>query len=123
MTPIFLILQSIYLQFDNFCSTQVGEGTDSFFEACKLDGQFLQSALTPFVFVSGGLLPVVFWGVVILVSYLRYHNALLSAMIGLPILLTSAIILPEAAVPYVFLMVATGVACAIFILIWKIPRD
>ena len=123
MIPILFFLQSVYLQFDSFCATQVGPGAGNFFENCKLDEQFLQTALTPFVFVTGGLLPLIFWGVIIMVSYLRYHNALLSAMIGIPVLFTSAIILPELAVGYVYLMIASAVACGLFILIWKIPRD
>ena len=123
MTLLLLLLQNIYLQFDSFCATQVGPGAGNFFENCKLDEQFLQTSLTPFVFVSGGLLPLIFWGVIIMVSYLRYHNAILSAMIGIPVLFASAIILPEVAVGYVYLMIVSGVACALFILIWKIPRD
>ena len=123
MTPILLMLQSIYLQFNNFCSSKVGPGAGNFFENCKLDDQFLQTALSPFVFVSGGLLPLVFWGIIIMISYLRYHNALLSAMVGIPVLFTSAIVVPDAAIGYIFLMIVSGFACAVFVLIWKIPRD
>lgn len=106
--------------FDRFCSANA---TGSIIKNCRLDERFLQGAIEPFMFVTGGYMPIIFWGVIVLISYIRYHNAVLSAMVGIPIFLTSAILLPEQAQGYVFLLIGSAVATALFILIWKIPRD
>lgn len=119
-------LEIIFLQalfdFTEVCAGNIGDD-ETIIEACRFDTEFLQSTLIPFNLVTGGLLPAIFWGVIALAVYIKYHNFILSAMIGVPIMLTASFALPQYAEIYFSILLIIGVAVTIFILIWKVPRD
>ena len=121
-----MMLESIRLQslfdFDDVCAGQA-ENATSLIETCRLDTEFLQSSLIAFNLVTGGMLGVIFWAVIALSVYLKYGNFILSALVGVPILMTAAIALPTHSDIYVGILLALGIAVTIFVVIWKIPRD
>jgi len=73
--------------------------------------------------VTGGFLGLIFWGVICIATYLKYHNAMISLLVGVPILMGSAIAIPSSFEIYIGMLAATAVAVSVFILWWKIPRD
>ena len=103
-----------------FCSEKVG---GSFLQNCALDTDFLRQSILPFIFVSGGYFILIFWAVIVLTSYVKYKNAMLTAMLGITVLFTGHIILPIESYTPVYILTAFAVCCAVVILIWRIPRD
>lgn len=108
--------------FGSICAGQVQDGS-TIIEQCRFDENFLQQVLLPFDMVTGGYLSIIFWGVICIAVYLKYHNAMMALLVGVPILLTAALAIPSQFAIYIGLLAATAVAVSIFILYWKIPRD
>jgi len=108
--------------FGSVCAGQVNSG-QSLLERCRFDESFLQQAILPFEMVTGGFLGMIFWGVICIATYLKYHNAMISLLVGVPILMGSAIAIPSSFEIYIGMLAATAVAVSVFILWWKIPRD
>jgi len=108
--------------FGSICAGQVQDGS-TIIEQCRFDENFLQQVLLPFDMVTGGYLSLIFWGVICIAVYLKYHNAMMSLLVGVPILMTAALVIPDNFAIYIGLMAASAVAVTIFILFWKIPRD
>ena len=119
-------LDSIALQlgsiFDASCGTEGDKNTD-ILKNCGLDDQFLQASLAPFELITGGMIGFIFWGVLIFSVYLKYENAMLAILTGMPVLFLSALAFPSGFDAYLTAMLASAICCALFILIWKIPRD
>ena len=119
------MLGSLRLQafeFADTCAGRVGRN-ETLIEACRLDTDFVGGALLPFMLVTGGLLPVVFWAVIALSIYVKYHNFVLSALVGIPVLSVAAFALPQYGEIYVSILLILGVAVTIFAVIWRVPRD
>jgi len=108
--------------FGTVCAGQVPTG-GSIITQCRFNENFLQQSVLPFQLVLGGYLGMVFWAVICVAVYLKYHNAMISLLVGVPVLLTSALAIPDAAQIYIGLLAASAVAVSLFILWWKIPRD
>lgn len=111
-------LQSLF-NFSDICAGQEG----NIITNCRLDSEFLQSALIPFHLITGGLLTLIFWGTISLAVYLKYHNFIMAAVTGVPVLIVGVIALPQQAYMYVSILMILGVACTIFIILWRVPRD
>jgi len=108
--------------FGSICAGQVQDGS-TIIEQCRFDENFLQQVLLPFDMVTGGFLSLIFWGVICIAVYLKYHNAMIALLVGVPILMTAALAIPDQFGVYIGLLAATAVAVTIFIIYWKIPRD
>jgi len=108
--------------FGSICAGQVQDGS-TIIEQCRFDENFLQQVLLPFDMVTGGFISLIFWGVICIAVYLKYHNAMIALLVGVPILMTAALAIPDQFGVYIGLLAATAVAVTIFILYWKIPRD
>lgn len=108
--------------FGTICAGQVQPGS-TIIEQCRFDERFLQQVLLPFDLVTGGFLGVIFWGVICVAVYLKYHNAMMALLVGVPVLMTAALAIPHQFSIYIGLLAATAVAVSIFILYWKVPRD
>jgi len=113
--------------FSEFCGSYVpsddANATDVIIEKCNFDTLFLQSSLEPFTIVTGGFLPVIFWACMALATYVKYKNAMLAMMMGIPVMMIATFAIPTYADIYVTVLGALAIAVTIFILIWKIPRD
>jgi len=108
--------------FDSWCGANVPDGS-SLLQQCRFDENFLQQAILPFEAMTGGFLSMIFWGVITMVIYLKYHNSMLALLAGSPVLVMGAVALPEGAAKYITMMAAGAVCVTIFIMWWKIPRD
>lgn len=109
--------------FDSTCGAQKISGTDTIIEKCNFDTNFLQAAVQPFELLSGGLLGMIFWVVLAISVYLKYGNALLALLVGVPVIMGSAIIFPDGSDIYLTILISLAVCSSIYIMIWKIPRD
>jgi len=123
------LLSNIKLQipddfgFSRFCGSDTSNSSELVIDKCGFDNTFMQSSLEPFTVITGGLLPVIFWTVISLAVYIKYKNAMLAMLVGIPIMLTATFAIPQHAEMYVTIITAGEIATTIFILIWKIPRD
>ena len=108
--------------FDQSCAAMASNGTD-LLARCGLNDNFLTASIQPFMTLTGGYLPLLFWGVLALVIYLKYRNYLYSSIFAVVTLVGTGIWLPVEGQVYLYLALATGLAAAIFTLIWRIPRD
>lgn len=109
-------------EFSDVCAG-VATNASGLIENCRLDTEFLQQSLLAFNLVTGGYLGLIFWGVISLAVYLKYGNFIMAALIGVPILMTATLALPEHSDIYVTALLGLGVATTIFIVLWRIPRD
>ena len=95
----------------------------SFLQNCALNSDFLRQSILPFILVSGGYFVLIFWSVVVLTSYVKYKNAMLTGVLGVSIFFTAHLALPVATYTPIYILTAFAVTCAVVILIWRIPRD
>lgn len=109
--------------FINFTDTCAGMLEGNFLTNCGLNDNFILNSLYIFNLITGGYLPLVFWGVIVGASYLKYHNFVMSGMISAIIFSSTMIFFPTPAEQFFTLLMATGIAVSVFIMIWKIPRD
>lgn len=100
-----------------FCSEVPG----NIIENCSLDTEFLNAVVSPWEAVTGGLFVPLFWAVIIFAVYLRYHAAILSLLIGLPVLVTGAVVLPGSADVVVPLLVVSVVGIGLYFVIHRSP--
>ena len=113
-------LSSVYGQISGFCSEQLD---GNFLQNCGLDTDFLRQSVLPFIFISGGYFTLIFWSVIVLASYVKYKNAMLTAILGITIFLSVHLVLPVEVYTPVYMLTAFAVTCAVVIMIWRIPRD
>lgn len=120
------MLNDIRLQafdFDEVCAGRIPNVNESLLQTCKLNENFLQQVLIPFELATGGYLSFIFWAVIALAVYAKYHNFILSALVGIPVLTASTVAFPDRAEMYISLLLILGVACAIMFVLWRVPRD
>ena len=108
--------------FDQTCAAMAHNGTDML-QRCGLQDNFLTAAVQPFMTLTGGWLPLLFWGVLAMAIYLKYRNYLYASIFAVVALVGTGIWLPVEGQVYLYLALATGLAAAVFTLIWRIPRD
>lgn len=108
--------------FTDFCAGNVGPN-QTLIEACNLDKNFLAAAIGPFMFASGGYLPLIFWGVICMSIYLKYRNYLYPSIVACVTMIATGLWLPGEVQTYLYLGLGTGFAVIVFTLIWRIPRD
>ena len=100
-----------------YCSELPG----NFLKNCRLNDDFLTAAISPFEGVTGGLFVPIFWGVIVFSVYLRYHAAVLSLMVGLPVLLGGVIVFPDGANLVIPILIASVIGIALYFIVYRSP--
>lgn len=110
-----LPFQTIILNETTPCFLNYTAGPDMF-ENCGYGDDFLQAALLPWMYITGGYFSMFFASVMILFTYIKYHKAVYPLIIGVAMLPTSYFLFPDQFITFAFLL-----AGALFgILIWYI---
>ena len=107
------------VQLQVICS-EITDG--SLLSNCSMYERFLNAALLPFEYITGGYISAIFWGVIVGAVYLKYHSSILAALVGIPVLLISSIVLPSGAEVAIPLLIITTIAVAIYYIVYRMPR-
>lgn len=107
----------------DFAESCAASTNGTLIQNCALHENFLGAATEPFMTMTGGWLPLLFWSVISMVIYLKYRSYLYAMVFAVVAFVGTGIWLPSQAQIYLGLALATGLACAIFTLLWRVPRD
>ena len=83
---------------------------------CGFDEDYLQAALLPWEWITGGYFSMILVAMFAMISYIKYHKAIYSVMIGVLMLPISWAVFPDTFLIWAFIM--TGVLIAI--LLWYV---
>jgi len=83
---------------------------------CGYDEDYIQAALLPWEWITGGNFSLVIVSIITLFTYIKYHKVVYPILIGIMFLPIAYFVFPDTFLSFAFLM--TGVAFGI--LIWYI---
>ena len=95
------------------CFLNYTAGIDMF-ENCGFGDDYIQAALLPWQWITGGWFSMILVSIFVLMSYIKYHKAVYPLLIGLMFLPIAFFVFPDEFLTFAFLM--TGVLLAI--LMW-----
>lgn len=84
---------------------------------CGADVDYLNFALLPFEWITGGLFSMIFVSVIIGMVYIIYHKALYAILIGLVFLPLSYAYFPQVFVIWAMVMAGFGLLATLYIII------
>lgn len=84
---------------------------------CGADVDYLNFALLPFEWITGGLFSMIFVSVIIGMVYIIYHKALYAILIGLVFLPLSYAYFPQVFVIWAMIMAGFGLLATLYIII------
>ena len=92
----------------------------SMWENCKADEDYLDFALMPFEYITGGYFSMILVTIFIIMSYVKYHNVLYPMLIGLLFLPISYTFFPDVFLVYAITLFAVGGGGGlVWILLWR----
>ena len=77
---------------------------------CGMDDDYLKGALIGFEWVTGGYFSLIFVGLIILVTYIKYHKAIYPVIVGISFIPVAIFLVPN--YQWQFILVAMGIALA-----------
>ena len=83
---------------------------------CGYDVDFLDAALSPWEWITGGYFSLIFVGIFVMFTYIKYHKIVYPIIIGVMFLPFSFFLFPDTFLSFAFLMTFIGIG----ILIWYI---
>jgi hypothetical protein len=87
---------------------------------CGADEDYLDFALMPFEWITGGFFSMILVTIFIIMSYIKYHNVLYPILIGLMFLPISYTFFPDTFLVYAVTLVAVAVTGSLaMIVIWR----
>ena len=78
----------------------------SMWENCGADEDYLDFALMPFEYITGGYFSMIIVTIFIIMAYIKYHNVLYPILIGLLFIPISYTFFPEVFLTYALILVA-----------------
>lgn len=82
----------------------------SMWENCGADEDYLDFALMPFEYITGGYFSMIIVTIFIIMAYIKYHNVLYPILIGLLFIPISYTFFPEVFLTYALTLVAVAFA-------------
>ena len=79
-------------------------------ENCGADDDYLDFALMPFEYITGGYFSIIIVTIFIIMAYIKYHNVLYPILIGLLFIPISYTFFPETFLTYALTLVAVAFA-------------
>ena len=79
-------------------------------ENCGADDDYLDFALMPFEYITGGYFSMIIVTIFIIMAYIKYHNVLYPILIGLLFIPISYTFFPETFLTYALTLVAVAFA-------------
>ena len=96
--------------------------TGSLVKNCKLDTQFLDSALLPYDYILGGVFAILFWATIVGAVYIRYRNGPMAALLGITVAFTGSLVIPNAFYIMITLMMGLMIATSLYYILRRAPR-
>ena len=92
----------------------------SMWKNCGADEDYLDFALMPFEYITGGYFSMIIVTIFIIMSYIKYHNVLYPILIGLLFIPISYTFFPETFLVYALTLVAVAFAgLLIKMIVWR----
>ena len=92
----------------------------SMWENCGADEDYLDFALMPFEYITGGYFSMIIVTIFIIMAYIKYHNVLYPILIGLLFIPISYTFFPEVFLTYALTLVAVAFAGLLAkMIIWR----
>ena len=89
-------------------------------ENCGADDDYLDFALMPFEYITGGYFSMIIVTIFIIMAYIKYHNVLYPILIGLLFIPISYTFFPETFLTYALTLVAVAFAGLLAkMIIWR----
>lgn len=92
-------------------------------QSCGLGTDYLSAVTLGFDWVTGGLFPMILITILIVMVYLKYHNALLSLAIGIIYLPIGGYFFPDQFISVAMIFAGITVAGTMFIMVIKRTKD
>tara|TARA_Y100001936_G_C16090701_1_gene685965 strand:- start:1489 stop:1929 length:441 start_codon:yes stop_codon:yes gene_type:complete len=92
-------------------------------DQCNFEEDFLNSALLPFEWITGGNFSLVLVSIFILFTYIKYHNVLYPILIGILFIPVSFFVFPDEFITFGVLMVAMSFGLLIYYIITKQTKE
>tara|TARA_B110000211_G_scaffold84967_1_gene99559 strand:- start:961 stop:1266 length:306 start_codon:yes stop_codon:yes gene_type:complete len=87
---------------------------------CGASDDYLDFALAPFEYITGGYFSMILVTIFIIMSYIKYHTVLYPMLIGLLFLPVSFTLFPDTFLTYAITLFAVGTGGLLaWILIWR----
>ena len=92
----------------------------SMWENCGADEDYLDFALMPFEYITGGYFSMIIVTIFIIMAYIKYHNVLYPILIGLLFIPISYTFFPEVFLTYALTLVSVAFAGLLAkMIIWR----
>ena len=89
-------------------------------ENCGADDDYLDFALMPFEYITGGYFSMIIVTIFIIMAYIKYHNVLYPILIGLLFIPISYTFFPETFLTYALTLVAVAFAgLLVKMIVWR----
>jgi len=92
-------------------------------DQCNFEEDFLNSALLPWEWITGGHFSLILVSIFILFTYIKYHNMMYPMLIGIMFLPISFFVFPDEFVMFGVLMVAMSFGLLIYYIITKQTKE
>ena len=92
----------------------------SMWSNCGADDDFLDFALLPFEYITGGYFSMIIVTIFVIMAYIKYHNVLYPMLIGLMFLPISYTFFPDVFLVYAVALFAVGGGSAlVYVVLWR----
>ena len=108
-----ILYQVITVNSTQPCFLNMSAGVDMW-KNCGFDKDYLQAALAPWMWVTGGYFPMILASVFVLIPYIKYQKAIYPIMVGTLFLPISYFVFPQVFLSWAIIMVGMVVG----VLIW-----
>ena len=92
-------------------------------EECGADEDYLQFALLPWEWITGGYFSMILVTIFVLISYVKYQNVLYPILIGVAFLPVSYTLFPEVFIQYAIALMAVGVISSLIFLVIRQTKE
>ena len=93
------------------------------FQNCGATEDYIDFALLPWEWITGGFFSMVFVAIFILMVYLKYHKPVYPILVGIAFLPISYFLFPATFLAWALVMSAVGIACIIFYVFIKQTKE
>ena len=97
--------------------------THQMWDRCNAEEDFLEFALRPFQWVTGGYFSLIIVSILIIFTYVKYNNALYPVVIGTMFLPVSYFVFPDTFLSHALILVAIGLAAAITVGLVRLTKE
>lgn len=111
---------------------EVGETTPCFldydaegnmWENCGAQDDFLEFALLPWEWITGGFFSMIIVSLFIVISYVKYHNVMYPILIGVMFLPISYFVFPESFISWALILAGVGLALTVAYIFIKQTKE